>query len=100
MNDVRGLESRILERFDTEVASRREMEKRLFSVVEERTTTLRNELAKESKNRYDSIEHLKQCLENDFPRLQEALKNESIEREEADASLQRRVEEEGSRLGE
>jgi hypothetical protein len=45
------------------------MEKKLTAMVEERFNTLRNDVGKESKNRYESIEHLKQCLENDFPKL-------------------------------
>lgn len=39
------------------------MEKKLLALVEEKTNGLRNDVAKESKNRFDSIEHLKACLE-------------------------------------
>ena len=35
----------------------------MISNVEEKTNGLRNDIAKESKNRFDSIEHLKACLE-------------------------------------
>jgi hypothetical protein len=39
------------------------MEKRLLALLEDKTLNLRNDIAKESKNRYESIEHLKNCLE-------------------------------------
>ncbi len=51
------------------MTARRDMEKRLLAVVEERIGGLKGEVQKESKNRFESIEHLKQCLENDFPKL-------------------------------
>ena len=35
----------------------------MISNVEEKTNGLRNDIAKESKNRFDSIEHPKACLE-------------------------------------
>jgi len=60
------------------------MEKRLFSIVEERFTSIKADVTKESRNRYESIEHLKNCLENDFPKLQEVIKSEGVEREEND----------------
>ena len=69
MQELKNLEQRIQERFEAEMASRREMEKRLLGIVEDRFTALKNDVNKESKNRYESIDHLKNCLENDFPKL-------------------------------
>jgi hypothetical protein len=60
------------------------MEKRLVAIVEDRFAALKQDVAKESRNRYESVEHLKQCLENDFPKLQEVIKTEGLEREEND----------------
>jgi hypothetical protein len=45
------------------------MEKRLLGIVEDRFSALKTDVTKESKNRFESIEHLKSCLENDFPKL-------------------------------
>ena len=45
------------------------MEKRLLGIIEDRFSTLKTDVSKESRNRYESIEHLKSCLENDFPKL-------------------------------
>jgi len=100
LQDVRGLETRLIDRFDQEVAARRESERRMFALVEERTASLRNEIAKESKHRFDSIEFLKQTLERDFPRLQEALNAMKAETLDGDNLITKRIEEEGARLTE
>ena len=57
------------------------MEKRLNSVITERFQSLRTELAKESKQRFDILENLKNCLENDFPKLNEEIKLEIYQRD-------------------
>jgi len=66
---LQNLEGKVQERFELEMTARRDMEKRLMAIVEERIGGLKNEVSKESKNRFESIEHLKNCLENDFPKL-------------------------------
>lgn len=66
---MQNLEGKVQERFELEMTARRDMEKRLMAIVEERIGGLKNEVSKESKNRFESIEHLKNCLENDFPKL-------------------------------
>ena len=70
------------------------MEKRVLSLIEQKVNNLRSEIAKESKNRYDAIEHLESCLEGDFPKLQEEIRNESNEREELDNQLIKKTNEE------
>lgn len=60
------------------------MDKRLLGIVEDRFAALKSDVSKESRNRYESVEHLKNCLENDFPKLQEVIKTEGIEREDND----------------
>lgn len=45
------------------------MDKRLGGLVEDRFAALKADVSKESRNRYESVEHLKNCLENDFPKL-------------------------------
>jgi len=74
-----------LERFEQENAARRDVEKRLLGIAEERFAALKSDVGKESRNRYESVEHLKSCLENDFPKLQEVIKSEGLEREDNDA---------------
>ena len=94
MSEIRSLENKIFDKFEQEVVYRREMERKMLSQIEEKSVGLRQEIAKESKNRFESIEHLKACLEvcfcgvivvqNDLPKLQEGIKTESSEREEMD----------------
>ena len=35
----------------------------MLNLIDQRVNGLRNEIAKESKTRYDNIEHLETCLE-------------------------------------
>jgi hypothetical protein len=51
------------------MVARRDMEKRVLGAIEDKFSQLKGDIAKESRNRYESVEHLKNCLENDFPKL-------------------------------
>jgi hypothetical protein len=42
----------------------------------------------ESKNRIESIEHIKACLKSDFPKLEEMIRREFEEREDGDMQLE------------
>jgi len=84
LQELKTLEGKIQERFDVEASARREMEKRMLGSVDDRFAALKADVSKESRNRYESVEHLKNCLENDFPKLQEVIKTEGIEREDND----------------
>ena len=72
------------QKFSLERQADLEMEKRLNSVITERFQSLRTELAKESKQRFDILENLKNCLENDFPKLNEEIKLEIYQRDQQD----------------
>jgi len=54
---------------------------------------LKNEVCKESRERYESVEQLKVCLENDFPKLQEMIKTETVTREHSDIEVREKVDE-------
>ena len=45
------------------------MEKRLTRLIAEKFGSLRSKLGTESRERFDVLENLKNCLENDFPKL-------------------------------
>ena len=60
---IKILEQKIFERFDQESQIRKEIERRLFSLIEDKFGALRIEISKESKNRFESIENLKNYLE-------------------------------------
>jgi hypothetical protein len=53
------------------------METRLLQQVEDRFMSIRKVLSQESRNRYESIEQLKGSLENDMPRLQDIINQET-----------------------
>ena len=61
------------------------MESQLMRNIEEKTNILKFDLARESRNRTEALESLKNYLEVDIPKLQEALRAESIEREASEA---------------
>ena len=61
------------------------MESQLMRNIEEKTNVLKFDLARESRNRTEALESLKNYLEVDIPKLQEALRAESIEREASEA---------------
>ena len=86
-----ALESKMAQKFSLERQADLEMEKRLNSVITERFQSLRTELAKESKQRFDILENLKNCLENDFPKLNEEIKLEIYQRDQQDLAVQDKV---------
>ena len=59
----------MMQRFAEERQAEVAMEKKITGLVNERFQDLRHQLASESKTRYDLLENLKTCLENDFPKL-------------------------------
>ena len=71
---IKILEQKIFERFDQEsqvnlnlnLKIRKEIERKLFILIEDKFNALRVEISKESKNRFESIENLKNYLEVNF----------------------------------
>lgn len=90
---IQILESKIFDRFNREAQIREEMSKKLFTVIDDKFNTLKNEISKESRNRYESIENLKSYLENDVPQLNEMIKSEQDRRVEGDEIISRKVNE-------
>jgi hypothetical protein len=60
---VRVLETKINERFNQEAEIRKEIERRFSALIEDKFNSLKIEISKESRNRYESIENLKTYLE-------------------------------------
>ena len=67
------------------------MEKRLNQMINEKFQKLRTDLAKESKERFDILENLKGCIENDFPKLNDEMKMEVMHREQGDLQVQAKM---------
>ena len=93
-NYIKILEQKIDERFNQEAQIREEVGSKLLNIIEDRFSSLKNEISKESANRFECIENLKSYLENDVPKLNEMLNNEKTKREEGDDGIDKKVTEE------
>ena len=91
---IKTLEQKIDERFNQEAQIREEVGSKLLTIIEDKFSSLKNEISKESANRFECIENLKSYLENDVPKLNEMLNNEKIKREEGDDGIDKKVTEE------
>lgn len=60
---IKALEQKIFDRFEQEGLIRKEIEKKLLTLIEDKFGALKIEISKESRNRYESIENLKNYLE-------------------------------------
>jgi hypothetical protein len=74
----------LIDKFSTSEKSRFDIEKKLTKLIEDKAKDVSTDLAFESRNRLESIEHIKACLKSDFPRLEELIRKECEEREETD----------------
>lgn len=60
---IKNFEIRVCERFEKERFKRKELERRYTNLIEERFNSMKMELTKESKDRFEAIENLKTYLE-------------------------------------
>ena len=88
---IQLLEQKIDERFNQEAQIREEIGNKLLTIIDDKFNALKNEISKESGNRFECIENLKSYLENDVPKLNEMLNNEKIKREEGDDSIDKKT---------
>ena len=71
---------------------------RLQKLISDKFNQLRTKLGDESRERFDVLENLKQCLENDFPKLTQEIKAEIKSRERGDSAVLVKIREEISRV--
>jgi len=95
---LKAFEQKNIQLLEQFAASRKEQEKAILSLVEERTNSVRNDLAKESGIREEEVENFRTCLENDVPKLQEAIKGISLERNEFDTEFVKKTSEDIQKL--
>ena len=79
---ISKLEFKLMEQFNNERDERNAMCNRLISNVDNKYMILKNELAKEEKNRDESIDNFKNYLESEVPKLVSQMKNEQEVRED------------------
>jgi hypothetical protein len=65
----------------------------MHALIEERFNSLKAEVCRESRIRYESVEQLKVCLQNDFPKLQDMIKQEQEQRQTSDQAVREKVDE-------
>lgn len=56
-------EQKIAEKFDIEANDRKEQEKRLMGIIDDKSNSIRTELGKEAAIREEGVESLKSCME-------------------------------------
>ncbi len=94
MEFMKKMEEKIFEKFDAELNAKREIEMKLSQYLEEKFNSVKADLQRESKTRYDAIENLEFYFEKELPKIQEGFKAEQIEREDGDTSNVIRLNEE------
>ena len=78
---ISKLEFKLMEQFNNERDERNAMCNRLISNVDNKYMILKNELAKEEKNRDESIDNFKNYLESEVPKLVSQMKRQLIDTE-------------------
>jgi hypothetical protein len=96
--EIAQREQEILDKFAHADKHRFDIEKRLTKLIEDRAGSVASDLQFEARNRLESIEHIKACLKADFPKLEEMIRKETEDREEADAQLDQLLTQEITRL--
>lgn len=66
MEFLKKMEEKIFEKFDFELACKKEIEVKISNHLEEKFNIIKSDLQKESKTRYDSIENLEYYFEVNF----------------------------------
>jgi hypothetical protein len=84
MEFMKKMEEKVFEKFDYELSCKKQIEVGVAQYLEEKFNVIKNDLQKESKTRYDSIENLELYFEKELPKIQEGFKIEQNEREEND----------------
>lgn len=72
----------IKSRFEMAEQHRKEIGKKITKLVTEKQQAIEQDIELEKKNRFESIQHIKQCLQSDFPKLQQ-----QIDKEQEDAQM-------------
>jgi hypothetical protein len=88
------LEFKLMEKFENESQERKDMDRRLLSLVDDRFSILKNELSREGKNRNESVENFTFYLESEVPKIVDQMKSEQLDREEGDNHINKVVSDE------
>merc|ERR1712054_683142 len=81
MGDIGSLDGRLQKALEEEQKARREAEQEVLRTFEERTNSVKEQIAKEGRVRMDNEAKLRSFLEVDIPNLYDKLKEEVHSRE-------------------
>lgn len=76
----------------------KEIENKLIALIEDKTNALKTDIIRETNASIEAVEIIKESMETDIPRLQEAIKVESLEREDTNTALVNKANEEIKKL--
>lgn len=78
MDFIKKMEEKIFEKFDYELNCKREIELKVAHYLEEKFNNIKMELLKESKTRFESIEHLEFYFEVFFHKKERITENSRL----------------------
>lgn len=97
-DEIAEKEAELYEKFQLAEKQRFDLEKKFTTLIDEKAFACQQDLTTESKNRHESIEHIKSCLKSDFPKLEDMIRREQEERDENDAQLENHLSSELNRI--
>ena len=93
-NYIAQLELKLIERFNLESDLTKETEMRLFAYVDGKFSSLIHEVAKEKRNREESLLNLNSYIETEIPKILQDLNLDKFVREQNDLEINKKIEEE------
>ena len=67
------------------------MERRLLAMIDDRANGLRSDIMKLGYDRDESVTYIKDCIENDIPKLREAVAIEIKDKDEASNEIVKKI---------
>ncbi len=67
---MKKMEEKVFEKFDYELSCKKQIELQVAQYLEEKFNLIKNDLQKESKTRYDSIENLEFYFEVNYSNIE------------------------------
>ncbi|CAD8119604.1 unnamed protein product [Paramecium sonneborni] len=89
--DVLALTKKFENAIENEQQGKKEGEAKILRLTEDKSALLRTEVQKETAQRVDAIEGIHQGLQNDLPKIQEAIREEANERDESDQNVMKSI---------
>lgn len=99
-NELTTMDTRLEQALEAEQQARRDAEAKVLRNFDEKTSVLREEIAREGRTRVEAETALRRYVDVDIPKLYESLREEAQSRESMEDRIVRRASEEITRLQE